>query len=149
MAEKLAFTLKVTDEGSEDTIKKINDSIKKLKKELSTTTINSDAYKELDDQIGKAKARLKELGKTSAAVSKQMGNMSFPEGSLKDLQARISETKNALSLLDAEGRKSSFGQALKKQADELEKALQEVQDEIGETERKASKLGALVGQVLS
>jgi myosin heavy subunit len=147
MAEKLAFTLKVTDEGSEDTIKKINDSIKKLKKELSTTTINSDAYKELDDQIGKAKARLKELGKTSAAVSKQMGNMSFPEGSLKDLQARISETKNALSLLDAEGRKSSFGQALKKQADELEKALQEVQDEIGETERKASKLGDLVGRV--
>ena len=147
MAEKLAFTLKVTDEGSEDTIKKINDSIKKLKKELSTTTINSDAYKQLDEQIGKAQARLKELGKASASVSKQMGSMSFPEGSLKDLQARISETKNALSLLDAEGRKSSFGQALKKQADDLEKALQEVQDEIGDTERKANKLGALVGRV--
>lgn len=211
MPEEIALRIKIIDGGAENTIKKLRDTVKTLKKELDTTEINSDAYKELEKRIISTDNKLKELATSSKKLAKEISNPPvaegsykdiqnrlaetrkelqlldeqalksdfgkkkieeaaqleeslkslrgeinntkkkvsepLPEGSYKDLQKRLAETRGQLQLLNKEALQSDFGKNLKKEADDLEKALVELQDEMGDTERKATKLGALVGRV--
>jgi hypothetical protein len=211
MPEEIALRIRIVDAGAENTIKKIRDNLKVLKKELETTEIKSDAFKDLDKKIKETEAELKALTNTGKKAAEQLskpipakgsykdiqaqlaetrkqlqllsddelkgefgsklkqqsieleaefkrlrGEITntakkaadpIPEGSYKDLQKRLADTRGQLQLLNKEALQSDFGKNLKKEADDIEKALIELQDEMGDTERKANKLGALVGRV--
>ncbi|MCP4521687.1 MAG: hypothetical protein GY827_08380 [Cytophagales bacterium] len=156
MADKqLSFSIKL--EGNDKILKNLTEAqsaVKELNKQLKETE-NQEAYAELEKELVKSKAALSEFRKEQKNQIRDFKAAQNQAGSYEDLNAQLVRARQEFKKLGAAERESAAGQELTQNIQRLDKELKELDESIGQSQRKVGSyedainaaFGGAAGQV--
>ena len=128
--QKVIFELVVQDVGLTARIEQTRQLIRDLNKEIRQNP-GPERFQELAAELSKNRRELTELTKQQKELTRELNALKVPKDSLAGLRLEYSKLSQAVANLSAEERKSDFGKNLIKNASNVKKEIDGVEQSIG------------------
>lgn len=149
MAKTIALTIEI--DGLSDITKQVvglEQEIKKLNTELKGTSVGSDEYIKLRNQIATTSEELKKAKKEQKDFIKSAEATKQAEGSYYQLNQELVDLKKAYKNLSAAERESAKGKEMQAKIQGLDKELKKIDGSIGQFQRNVGNYPRGIGKII-
>ena len=128
--QKVLFQLVVEDVGLTASIEQARQNIRNLNKEIRQNP-GPERFAEIAVELSKNRRELAELTKQQKELNREINALKVPKDSLAGLRFEYAKLSQAVALLSAEERRSEFGKNLIKNAANVKKEIDSIEQSIG------------------